>query len=343
MRSLVNEALHRISADLVNQMPAQLVLAAEAAANWACFRQALRFLRLLKQKCDALGEPITCQHPDMGRYFQRLRELRVAAEITTATYGRMQAAQKQLEIGMLVRKYGLSGFVGMQKPQAGGTDRVTWVLSSNSEGIRHLLVAVRGTVKTSIYDWLTNVHCCGAQPIAALPTGGVLPDGFDGVSVHPGFLARFLQEWNNPAVGTAITTAIAAVAAVAPVALDVLVAGHSQGGAVGTLIAAALYRKYPHAAIRLVTFSSPRLFYSRQGAAAFDTLPIPHFRFYSHKDCITHFSFCTATAHCETGIAIRGGEHAIDAIEKLIRPLDSRNDQDLIAYADDVDRVFEWQ
>ncbi|GLQ99215.1 lipase family protein [Dyella mobilis] len=135
------------------------------------------------------------------------------------------------EIFDLLRSSCLTGVTGLGGPiqQTTGFGYVAW-----GKGGRQgeCLIAVRGTFKTSAYDWLTNIRM-----------GGVIgPSGF---LVHAGFwrgAQSVLPQINDKLRGRNPST--------------LHVVGHSLGGAMATLIADSLSSM--GCPVRLYTFGAPK-------------------------------------------------------------------------------------
>ncbi len=97
-----------------------------------------------------------------------------------------------------------------------------------------LLIAIRGTEKTSAHDWLTNLRMAGAA-------------GPSGYTVHAGFmkLASGIVRQVDAQLGSSNPSLIH-------------VAGHSLGGATATLVAEAIRSRTGHKNVKLYTFAAPR-------------------------------------------------------------------------------------
>jgi hypothetical protein len=113
-----------------------------------------------------------------------------------------------------------------------------------------VLIVFRGS--STIFDWVVNLA------VALKDTAGKANPL--SIKVHGGFLSRYQRIW--PLIHADLVR-VAAEFAKQGIQLNTIrfaVAGHSQGGALATLMALSLANAYPASPINLFTFSSPAIF-----------------------------------------------------------------------------------
>ena len=166
---------------------------------------------------------------------------RIAAEAADATYqtrlaksiyaaaGSMGAYGQSFDIanGTMIR--GESGMGPVSRETGFG-----FIANGRNSREGELLVAVRGTEKSSAHDWMTNLRMAGTR-------------GPSGHTVHRGFwtLAQGILEQVNRALDSYSPT-------------EVHVTGHSLGGATATLVADAIRQSSGRRNVKLYTFGAPR-------------------------------------------------------------------------------------
>jgi hypothetical protein len=139
---------------------------------------------------------------------------------------------------------------------------------------RAIVVACRGTLapggpnaRLIIDDWINNAET------------GMVPWPDVG-AVHDGFFESHRALW--PSVREAI---IQRSAAAAPSAI--IVTGHSKGGALAVLGAAAIRRQWPGVPVHVVTFAAPRAG-GQSFADRYKTLGIPTLRYENRADLVPY-------------------------------------------------------
>jgi len=139
---------------------------------------------------------------------------------------------------------------------------------------QEVLVSVRGTKPTSLTNWLNNLNVFTSNK--AFPW-------YTDAMVHPGFLdvLESHEDFLIPAVPDLI--------AKYPT-YQLVINGHSLGGAVATLFAMQMFVDYGISSTHLVTFGSPRV-----GDATFRNLftgsGVSHWRLTHHEDPVPHVPF----------------------------------------------------
>lgn len=117
------------------------------------------------------------------------------------------------------------------------------IMPTDNNGKPIIFVSFRGTEKTSVKNWLTNLNI-GKDPFPGLPTN---------VQVHQGFLGAYKD------VQAQVLAAIAKANTACP-DCRILLTGHSLGGSLATIAAADLItKKYAADRLSLYTFGSPRV------------------------------------------------------------------------------------
>ena len=121
--------------------------------------------------------------------------------------------------------------------------------AGTSPRLRSFLVVFRGTKKSSIGNWVDNLHIY-RRPLPYAPAGR-------GATVHAGFLRLYEES----SVRERMLAAVASRPSGDGVAPVVRVVGHSLGGALATLLALELASQglVPPASLRLFTVGSPRV------------------------------------------------------------------------------------
>lgn len=193
---------------------------------------------------------------------------RTAAEAADATYqtrlspnlfaaaGSMGAFGQSFDIanGTMIR--GVSGMGPVSRETGFG-----FIANGRNTRENELLVAVRGTEKSSAHDWLTNIRMAGAR-------------GPSGHTVHRGFwtLAQEVLEQVNRALDSYSPTVVH-------------VTGHSLGGATATLVADAIRLSSGRRNVKLYTFGAPRAGVELHAQHLTSSLgPGNIFRAYHHTD-----------------------------------------------------------
>ena len=124
-----------------------------------------------------------------------------------------------------------------------------------------VLIAIRGTEKTSAHDWMTNMRISGTS-------------GPSGHTVHAGFwmLASGILSQVNDLLGSSNPS-------------QIHVAGHSLGGATATLLAEAMNLRTRQKNVKLYTFGAPRAGVGRHASHLTDVLGRSNiYRVYHHTD-----------------------------------------------------------
>lgn len=116
-----------------------------------------------------------------------------------------------------------------------------------SPQLSSILVVFRGTIEDSLTNWIHN--------LMASRTRVAFPGMPDDATVHDGFY----RSWTRSVLQKQVNDAIRAVQAQRGTSLQVVVVGHSLGGALATLCAAELVTEYRLTAVRLYTFGCPRV------------------------------------------------------------------------------------
>uniref|UniRef100_A0A6B2LD26 Fungal lipase-type domain-containing protein n=1 Tax=Arcella intermedia TaxID=1963864 RepID=A0A6B2LD26_9EUKA len=124
----------------------------------------------------------------------------------------------------------------------------TTTFTSAFVGIDHthneVIASFRGTIKTSIQNWITDLDLIQTQPYSTLPN----------VSVHEGFWKAYLS------ISTRFIKALKTAIASCPGCSRTVYTGHSLGGALASLalMDAVYYYQIPQPTPILYTFGQPR-------------------------------------------------------------------------------------
>ncbi|KAI9298901.1 alpha/beta-hydrolase, partial [Neoconidiobolus thromboides FSU 785] len=114
--------------------------------------------------------------------------------------------------------------------------------------IKKIIITFRGTVESSFTNWLTNIDVISLVK----PTGLSANIDRPGVLVHPGFnkAKERMAKFYNPTVKEMYDK----------YKYDIIVTGHSLGGAIASLVAADLLNSgIPKDKINLITYCQPRV------------------------------------------------------------------------------------
>jgi len=166
-----------------------------------------------------------------------------------------------------------SGLVPDKKPVSvlANHDSSTHTYITSFKSINAIVVAFKGTDdKTDIYD-----------DIVAIPIDG--PSEMGG-HVHKGFSDSF--EAGRSFVISEVDKLVSAHKD-----YDIVVTGHSLGGAIATIAAGVLSTKYPNRHVRLITYCQPRVGGTKFAKAMYNKKNLTGMRYVHYNDPVPHAPF----------------------------------------------------
>jgi len=181
--------------------------------------------------------------------------LRLSADMLNAAVG-APAIRDTFDIMGGTRLQGTSGMGPVSRQTGFG-----YVAQGTGPRAGEVLIAIRGTEKTSAHDWMTNMRISGTT-------------GPSGHTVHAGFwmLASGILSQVNAILGNSNPS-------------QIHVAGHSLGGATATLLAEAMNLRTGHQNVKLYTFGAPRAGVGLHASHLTDALGRSNiYRVYHHTD-----------------------------------------------------------
>ena len=181
--------------------------------------------------------------------------LRLSADMLDAAIG-APAIRDAFDIMGGTRLGGTSGMGPVSKNTGFG-----YVARGTGTRSGEVLIAIRGTEKTSAHDWMTNLRISGTTG----PSGHIVHAGF--MALASGILSQVnaILGNSNPSV--------------------IHVAGHSLGGATATLLAEAMNLRTGHKNVKLYTFGAPRAGVGLHASHLTDALGRSNiYRVYHHSD-----------------------------------------------------------